>query len=246
MLSWELLVAPLAALIAGVVTGTTGFGLALISTPILLLVYDPKTVIFLTAVFSVFINAAVVLDSWREAHRTLAVALLVPACVGIVAGAEVLRVVDPANIRLAVGAVVVFSALLLVRDIRLPGADTRWGAVVAGSASGALSTSTGLAGPPIVLLLASRHLPKHQFRGTSAFYFLFMSVVTLIILAVRGLVDAEELPLAAALVPAAMVGKVIGTAFLKIISEATFRALSLVMVILTGTLGVATAAWALI
>ncbi len=45
--------------------------------------------------------------------------------VGIVAGAEVLRVVDRAYIRLAVGAVVVFSALLLVRDSRLPGADTR-------------------------------------------------------------------------------------------------------------------------
>jgi uncharacterized membrane protein YfcA len=157
-----------------------------------------------------------------------------------------LRVVDPTFIRLAVGAVVVFSALLLVRDIRLPGADTRWGPVVAGSASGALSTSTGLAGPPIVLLLASCDLPKHQFRGTSAFYFLFMSVVTLIILAVRGLVDAEELPLAAALVPAGMVGKVIGTAFLKGISEAAFRALSLGMVILTGILGIATAAWALI
>jgi uncharacterized protein len=246
LLSWELLAALLAALMAGVVTGTTGFGLALISTPILLFVYEPKTVIFLTAVFSVFINTAVVLDSWREAHRRLALALLVPACVGIVAGAEVLRVVDPTYIRLAVGAVVVFSALLLVRDIRLPGADTRWGPVVAGSASGALSTSTGLAGPPIVLLLASCDLPKHQFRGTSAFYFLFMSVVTLIILAVRGLVDAEELPLAAALVPAGMVGKAIGTAFLKRISEAAFRALSLGMVILTGLLGIATAAWALI
>jgi uncharacterized protein len=246
LLSWELLAALLAALMAGVVTGTTGFGLALISTPILLFVYEPKTVIFLTAVFSVFINTAVVLDSWREAHRRLALALLVPGCVGIVAGAEVLRVVDPTYIRLAVGAVVVFSALLLVRDIRLPGADTRWGPVVAGSASGALSTSTGLAGPPIVLLLASCDLPKHQFRGTSAFYFLFMSVVTLIILAVRGLVDAEELPLAAALVPAGMVGKAIGTAFLKRISEAAFRALSLGMVILTGLLGIATAAWALI
>jgi uncharacterized membrane protein YfcA len=154
--------------------------------------------------------------------------------------------VDPANIRLAVGAVVVFSALLLVRNIRLPGADTRWGPVVAGSASGALSTSTGLAGPPIVLLLASRDLSKHTFRGTSAFYFLFMSVVTLIILAVRGLVDAEELPLAAALVPAAVVGKAVGTAFLKRISEAAFRALSLGMVIVAGILGVATAAWALI
>ena len=246
MLSLALLVALLAALMAGVVTGTTGFGLALISTPILLFVYEPKTVIFLTAVFSVFINTAVVLDSWREARRRLALALLAPACVGIVAGAEVLRVVDPTYIRLAVGAVVVLSALLLVREIRLPGADTRWGPVVAGAASGALSTSTGLAGPPVVLLLTSRDLPKRQFRATSAFYFLFMSVVILIILAARGLVGAAELPLAAALVPAAMIGKAIGTAFLKKISEGAFRALSLGIVILTGILGVATATWALI
>jgi uncharacterized protein len=246
MLSWALLVALIAALFAGVVTGTTGFGLALISTPILLFVYEPRTVIFLTAVFSVVISAAVVLDSWREAHRRLALALLLPACVGVVAGTEVLRSVDPTYIRLAVGAVVVFSALLLVRDVRLPGADTRWGPLVAGSASGVLSTSTGLAGPPVVLLLASRNLPKHQFRGTSAFYFLFMSIVTLVILAARGLVHAADLPLAAALVPSAIVGKAIGTTFLKRISESTFRTLSLGLVILTGALGVATAAWALL
>ncbi|HEU4493027.1 MAG TPA: sulfite exporter TauE/SafE family protein [Rubrobacteraceae bacterium] len=246
MLTWALPVALFAALLAGVVTGTTGFGLALISTPILLFVYEPRTVIFLTAVFSVVINAAVVWDSWREAYRRLALTLLVPACFGIVAGAEILRVVDPIYIRLSVGAVVVLSALLLVRDVQLPGADTRWGPVVAGTASGALSTSTGLAGPPIVLLLASRGLPKHQFRGTSAFYFLLMSVVTLIILSARGLVAAKDLPLAAVLVPAAMVGKTIGTAFLKRISESAFRRLSLGLVILTGTLGVATAAWALL
>ena len=246
MLSWALLVALLAALLAGVATGTTGVGLALISTPILLFVYEPATVIFLTAVFSVVISGAVVWDSWREAHRALALALLAPAGVGRVAGSEVLRLVDPTYSRLAVGAVVVLSALLLIRDVRLPGADTRWGTVVAGTASGALSTSTGLAGPPIVLLLASRGLPKHQFRGTSAFFFLMMSAVTLIILPARGLVAPGDLPLAAVLVPAAMVGKAIGTACLERISEGAFRKLSLSLVILTGALGVATAVWTLL
>jgi hypothetical protein len=43
-----------------------------------------------------------------------------------------------------------------------------------------------------------------------------------------------------------MIGKAIGTAFLKRISENSFRALSLGLVILTGALGVATAAWALL
>ena len=245
MFGWELIVALLAALLAGTVTGLTGFGLALISTPLLLFVYEPRTVVVLTAVFSVFISVAVVWDSWGEARWRLSLALLLPSTVGIFLGAEVLRVAEPSYIRLAVGAVVVFSALLLVRDVRLPGAGTRWGPVVAGSASGALSTSTGLAGPPIVLLLASRGLPKAEFRSTSALYFLAMSGVGLLVLAGRGLIEGGEIWLALVLVPAAIVGKIVGTAFLKKVSERAFRALSLGIVILTGVLGVTTALWAL-
>lgn len=240
-----MLVALFAALLAGIVTGLTGFGLALISTPILLFVYEPRTVVVLTAIFSIFINTAVVWDSWHEARRRLSLALLVPALFGVVVGAVVLGVVDPDYVRLGVGAVVLFSAMLLVRDVRLPGANTRWGTLVAGAASGALSTSTGLAAPPIVLLLASRNLPKHEFRGTSASYFLPMSVAGLAVLALRGLVESSEVPLGLALVPAAVVGKAFGTALLKHVSERAFRAVTLGLVILTGTLGVATAVWAL-
>jgi hypothetical protein len=245
-LSSALLVALFAALLAGFVTGLTGFGLALISTPILLFVYEPRTVVVLTAIFSIFINAAVVWDSWNEARRRLSLALLTPALFGVVVGVEVLSVIDPVYVRLGVGAIVVFSALLLVRDVRLPGANTRWGTLVAGSASGALSTSTGLAGPPIVLLLASRGLPKHEFRGTSALYFLPISVAGLAVLAFRGLVDASEVPLGLLLIPAAIAGKAVGTALLGHVSERAFRAITLGLVILTGTLGVMTAAWALL
>jgi uncharacterized membrane protein YfcA len=246
LFGWELLVAFLAALLAGAVTGLTGFGLALIGTPLLLFVYEPRTVVVLTVFFSIFINIAVVWDSWREARRPLAMALFVPSVFGVVLGVEALRIVDPVYIRLTVGVVVVLSALLLVREVRLPGAGTRWGPVVAGSASGALSTSTGLAAPPVVLLLASRGLPKEEFRSTSALYFLLMSLVGLGALAFRGLVEGGQISLSLILVPAAIVGKVLGTALLKRFSERSFRIFSLGIVVLTGTLGVATALWALV
>jgi uncharacterized protein len=246
VLSAAHLVALLSALLAGAVSGLTGFGLALISTPLLLFVYDPRTVVVITVALSIFINFAVVWDSWRDAQRRVVIALLPPAFVGIVMGVEVLRVVNPLYIRLAVGVVVVFSALLLLRDIQLPGAETRWGTVLAGWASGALSTSTGLAGPPIVLLLASRGLPKRVFRGSSALYFLVMSVAGVVVLFYRRLFDASDVQLMLVLIPAAFLGKVIGTAMLKRISEKTFRTITLGIVILTGSLGVATAAWALL
>ncbi len=246
MLSVALLVALFSALLAGAVSGLTGFGLALISVPLLLFVYEPRTVIVITAVLSVIINLAVVWDSWRDADQRIVVALLPSALVGVIVGTEVLRTVDPDYIRLGVGIVVVFSAVLLLRDVRLPGAGTRWGTVVAGSTSGALSTSTGLAGPPIVLLLASRGFPKRAFRGSSALYFLAMSLVGLAVLYIRGIFDADHVPLALALIPAAFLGKAIGTAMLKRISEGAFRVVTLGIVILTGTLGVVTAAWALL
>jgi uncharacterized membrane protein YfcA len=246
VLSASLLVALLAAFLAGCVSGLTGFGFALISVPLLLFVYDPTTVVVLTAVLSTFINVVVVWDSWRDIDRGIVLALLFPALVGVVVGVEVLRVVDPEYIRLGVGFLVVVSALLLLRDVELPGARSRWGSIVAGSASGALSTSPALAGPPIVLLLASRGFPKRVFRGSSALYFLFLGLAGLVVLLFRGLVDGGHLPLALVLVPVALLGKIFGTAFLRRVSERAFRWISLGVVILTGALGVVIALWALL
>lgn len=247
MLSASLLVALMAAFSAGLLNGLTGFGIALIGVPLLLLVYEPATVVALVAVLSVLVNAAVVRDSWREADRRLVLALLPWALLGMTAGTEVLRVVDPAHLRLAVGVLVVVFAGLLLRDVRLPGAGTRWGSVLAGAASGTLSSSTGLSGPPIVLLFASRGFPKRAFRASSALYFLAIGPVIIAELALRGLVDAAALaPLALPLVAAAFVGKGVGTALFGRIPEGGFRLVTLGTVILTGALGVATAAHALL
>lgn len=238
--------AVVAVFVAGSVSGLAGFGFALVGVPLLLLVYDPVTVIAVNAFLAVFVNATVVLDARRSVEARTVVSLLLPASVGVVAGVELLRVLDPLYIRMAVGVVVVASALVLARDVRLPGADGRWASTVAGSLSGVLSTSTGLAGPPVVLLFAARGLPKHSFRGNIATYFLVISAVGLALLMFRGVAETGHLPLAAALLPAVFAGKVAGTVLLKRMSEEVFRRVTLAVVALTGALGAVTAAYALL
>ena len=66
-----------------------------------------------------------------------------------------------------------------------------------------------------------------------------------VVLAFGGSTEGSQLPLAAVLVLAAVVGKVLGTSFVGRISERAFRTVSLATVVLTGTLGVATALLAL-
>jgi uncharacterized membrane protein YfcA len=73
-----------------------------------------------------------------------------------------------------------------------------------------------------------------------------MSVLGVFVLFFRGIFREDYLPLALGLIPVAFLGKAIGTAMLKRISDRAFRMVTLGVVILTGTLGVATAAWALL
>jgi uncharacterized membrane protein YfcA len=103
VLSASLLLAALAAFLAGVAGGFSGFGISMVLVPLLLLFYEQPTVVALNAVLSAAIAAAVAWDSWREADRPAVVALLVLALPGLAAGAEALRVLDPAYLKLAVG-----------------------------------------------------------------------------------------------------------------------------------------------
>lgn len=241
-----MLVVLVAALMAGIASGLTGFGLALILVPAMLLFYEPATVVSVAIVLGIFVALTVIADSWREIQNRVVLALLPFAFVGLLAGSQILKVVDEQYIQLAAGAVVVLAAGLLVKSVRVPGAKGGLGTAVAGLTSGTLSTSIGLPGPPIVLLFAARGLPKKNFRVNNAAYFLCINLVGLSILFLRGIAEPEDLPLAAGLVPAAFIGKAIGTALLSKVSERVFRLIALFVTALTGVLGALTALWALL
>jgi uncharacterized protein len=148
--------------------GLTGFGSAPISLPLLLLVYGPTTVVALAPVLSNVHQRGGGVIVVESIDRAIVFALLFTALGEVVVGVEVLRVADPEYVRL--------GWLLRCRLGAAPSAGRRaarggiaLGPVVAGWASGALSTSTApLAGPPIVLLLASCGFLKRAFRGSSA------------------------------------------------------------------------------
>lgn len=240
------MVALAAVFVSGAVSGLAGFGFALVSVPMLLLVYEPAVVIAVNAALSIFTTATVAFDGRRDVEPR-SVAWLIPfALVGLVAGVEVLRAANPEYIRVAVGIVVVVSAVLLFRGARLPGTDSRWADGVAGSVSGVLATTTGISGPPVILLLASRGLAKRVFRANISLYFVFTSGASLVALSLRGLVEPGHLLLAALLVPAAFVGKVAGTALMHRFSEAAFRSLTLALILLTGSVAIVSAILALI
>jgi uncharacterized protein len=130
-------------------------------------------------------------------------ALLIAAALpGIALGAIAVSHIRKPPLQLAVGVAIVLAvALRLDRPGRLGG---RGGGVAVGLLSGALTTTVGINGPPLVLWLRAGGVTVTQLRDTLAVVFLTFNSIAIVALTARG----GRIPAAA--VPALAAGLVAG------------------------------------
>lgn len=189
----------------------TGFGFALIAAPIMFAAFGPHEAVTAGVLLGVEISA-LTLATERRVPRVLrgeALALVAWSLPGLALGALALREL-PERLLSALVAVGVIGGLVLrlrARRVR-PGGVRRWSAPLAGLTSGALSTSTALSGPPLVLHLLARGVPAQQMRDTLAAVFLVMAVLSAPALVATGTFEIP--PLLGVLLGAAAAGQLVG------------------------------------
>lgn len=223
---------------AGATAGLAGFGFSIISVPTLLLLFDPATVITLNKVLTLGTIWVILIGawgsiSWRHLRRTVPFALI-----GLFVGVSLLRVLDDDAIKLLAGLVVIFFALLLLRGGVKALPERSWMAPLAGLVSGTLSTSTGMAGPPVVLLFTVLAVPVPVFRATSVCYFLLTDLIGFPALIAQGIVTRDDVILALLLSPAAIIGRMLGSRLVPFISPLAFRRATLGLLLVTGAIAV--------
>jgi uncharacterized protein len=233
-------------LAAGVISGLTGFGFALVSVPVLLLVYDPATVVTLSLTLTLVTCSVIVLSARKAVDVPVVLVMLPGAIAGLAAGAWLLVLLDPSIIKITAGGVVVAFSIVLLRGISIPSARHPAAAVLAGATSGTLATSTGLSGPPAVMLLAARDYTRDPFRASISAYFVVIDIIGIAALAWQGVLTERQIGITAVLLPAAVLGTFGGTRIARHVTAVLFRRLTLSLLLLTGLMGAATAAIALI
>jgi uncharacterized membrane protein YfcA len=243
---WEAVAAAGAVLAGGTISGLTGFGFGLVIVPVLLLLFPPATVVVLTTSLAIASGMPILAQDYGLVRARLITPLLIPALGGQLIGVQVLTGVDTRYIKLAAGAVVVVFAVLVARGFLIPGIRSRLAPVAAGLASGVLGTSTGMPGPPVVLFLTDRTPEPRVFRASITFYFFMLNLVSILLVARTGLVGRREAALAVALLPVALTGRRIGQDLLHRVNQAQFHAISLGLLILTGSSAALTALFGLL
>ena len=194
----------------------------------------------------------VLIHSWRQAQYRLLVALLPTTAVGLWTGTELLAAGDVVWLKSLLGVVVFLSGVWFMIEQRRRGNDIhepdatqngpatsstkRVGVVpcaVVGFFAGALGGLFGTAGPPVVLLLKGYRLDKGAFRATLLLYFLLMSVLRGGTYLNAGILTLREITAALWLLPASILGTMLGMIVHRRISERHFASgISILLVIL--------------
>jgi len=98
-----------------------------------------------------------------------------------------------------------------------------WFAAVLGLFTGITSMMANCAGPIIIIYLLAMRLPKIEFIGTSAWYFLIINWIKVPFSVNLGLITAESLKFNLTLFPLIAIGALAGIMILKRIPQKTFR-----------------------
>jgi uncharacterized protein len=221
---------------AAAIQATMGFGLALVAVPIIAVAEDPKVAVVAVTAIGVPMTLWNTIR-WRADLQARPMVMVVGASlVGMPVGALILAHAPDRALTFAIGIVVLVLTAWLWRGLRLPpGPRTE---ISAGIASGALATSTGTNGPPLVIAFQATGMERAAFRATLAACFLMQGVVALALFWAGGLITHDVGVAFLVGVPAIVAGTLLGDRLSTRMHGHAFRVAVLALLGLSGALAI--------
>lgn len=199
-----------AAVFAGaLINALSGFGFALMSVPLMTVAVGPKEAVVLSSIMGLVSNSTVLWHSRGDVDRPVATRLLAGSLLGMPLGVVALTRLPERPLEVMIAVAVLTAVVLLASGVRLTSAGPLTDAA-AGFLSGTFNTSIGIGGPPVVMLLAGRGLPKAVFRSTAVTVFAIAGAVALALFGLAGRFDRQVLVTAVVALPALPLGLVVG------------------------------------
>jgi uncharacterized membrane protein YfcA len=237
-LLWQAVVATLAFFCAGIVKGTLGVGLPLVAIPIAAIAMPPAQAMALT------IAPILVSNSWQVIETGVAGEalrrfwrLIIGLCFGILLGGLLLSKIELKTSLILLGIVLLgFCALqLLPTRWQIQQKDERWLGPLAGFVSGFIGGFTGLYGLIALSYLIALRLDKNMFVGSISLLYLIGILALTITLTSHQVIAMDELIGTFLVLLPLFIGMLIGRRIRDRISQALFRRLLLLLLMVIGS-----------
>lgn len=237
--SLTIIVGLAALLLAGLIQGLTGFGLALVSVSILINFLSPKLVVPTVVILSIFTNIIILFEArkWVDLRRIWP--LMMAGIVGMPLGTYLLVVLDASILKVFIGAVIALFAIAFLMGFKKQIRNEKLAFAPVGFISGLLQGSTSLSGPPVILFFVNQGVEKQVFRANLVAYFTVLSLATIPVFVLGGIITKEVINHVLWFLPAMIIGVIAGIKLAHKVDEKLFRNLALIIVTIAGLLSIA-------
>ncbi|HET8615914.1 MAG TPA: sulfite exporter TauE/SafE family protein [Actinomycetales bacterium] len=217
------------ATVAAFAQSVSGFGSALVAVPLLSLLAGPRTAVVTITVLSIAMTGLATARERRHVEWHVAGTLALTGLLGMPVGLVLLTALEPRTLTLVIAVLVLAFALLLASGwAPHPGP---WARRASGVVSGAMLTSTGMNGPPLVITLQAMRLRADRFRATLQAAFCTQDVAAVLGFVVVGQVNRTVLVAVAAGLPGLPLGWLLGDRVFTALSASVFRKVVLGMLV---------------
>lgn len=161
--------------------------------------------------------------------------MLPSACAGVVAGWALMQYLNDAAFKPLIGWIILGLAILQIARMQRPNwfahiPHAPWFAITMGVMAGVTTMLANAAGPVMALYFLAIALPKLEFVGTSAWFFLSINLFKVPFSAGLGLIHKQTLLFNAVLIPVIVIGLIAGRWMVTRIPQKLFDALLLIFV----------------
>lgn len=227
----ELTVAIVVVLLAGVVRGFTGFALSALIMSALVLLLPTIELLPICLLLELCASLILVRGSFDDADKKMVFGIQVGGIVGLPAGLYLTTYLPADTTRLVALALILGLSVLQLARVRLPENDSIQVAVGAGALAGVVSGIAAVGGLVIALYLLARQLPARVVRASQILTILIGGVVNLGFHTAFGIMTSTALSRTLILLPAMVIGVLLGRALFTPAHEPYYRpaCLSLLM-----------------
>jgi uncharacterized membrane protein YfcA len=167
--------------LGGFTQGLTGFGLALVSVPLLSLTVDAKMAVPIAAVFGWLVTFPIVWKMRSSVQYRAGLILVAGSLPASFVGAKLLASLPSQYILITMGIVLIASSLYSMFSTAPLFTKTSTPVTLgAGFASGVLGASVGEAGPPVIAYTSFQPWSADEAKSTLAFFFMLQMIGALI------------------------------------------------------------------
>jgi uncharacterized membrane protein YfcA len=216
-----LLVMAASTLLAVVSQLLTGFGFVLVLVPLLMLVMPSVQAVVATTLVAAVLTTALFIRDRQYVDLHTAARLTLWGIVGLPIGIFILNNASAKFHQGLIISVVLIALLIVAANVSIKA--NRWLTMFAGLMSGALLTSTGFNGPPLVALVRANNYSVRQYRATLAAIFCVQGWAAVIALVIAQKTTLYTLSLSGIGILVVPLGFVIGERLFKHIDARRLR-----------------------